>query len=53
MEVRSSRPGLHSLDWLCLYKGKRIRFAMIQFRADGAQYADLGFMRANQEGFCV
>jgi hypothetical protein len=38
---------------VCLYKGKRIRFAMIQFRADGAQYADLGFMRANQEGFCV
>jgi hypothetical protein len=36
-----------------MYNGKRIRFAMIQFRADGAQYSDLGFMRANQEGFCV
>ena len=38
---------------VCTYQGKRIRFAMIQFRADGAQYGDLGFLRANQEGFCV
>ena len=33
--------------------GRGVRFALAEIRADGAQYADMGLHRANQEGFCL
>jgi hypothetical protein len=30
-----------------------VTFALVEFRADGAQYSDLGLRRANQEHFCL
>ena len=35
------------------HKGKSVKFCLVEFRADGAQYSDLGLLRANQEGFCM
>jgi hypothetical protein len=36
-----------------IHDNKRVKFALVEFRADGAQYADLGIRRANQEHFCL
>ena len=38
---------------ICAHGESVISFALVEFRADGAQYSDLGLRRTNQDNFCL